>query len=456
MKLVTPVLEVNNSDGFEKDVLNRERFGKALTNLIASSTEELVISLDGHWGEGKTTFVKMWQGHLQERKIASIYIDAFEIDYTDDAFLSIASAITSYETQNSINVSSKNTDFKENAKKMGIHLFSWATKIAVKTTTLGIIDTADVDILKEGINKDIATDASNTLATFIDERLSSHSKEIELIKRFRLSLSKLPTTLKNNSSNRLVIIIDELDRCKPTFAVEILEKIKHLFSVKNITFVLVMHKQQLEEAIKCVYGNGIDASTYLQKFINIETFIPKKVSGEKGQFNTDIEAYIRQLIVLHDMASTEGMAIIDSLSPLAQHFSLSLRQLEKIFTNIAIIYSTLEENYPKIFEVIVFVSVVKLVDPGLFRRIQQRKISYEDLCKKLAIHEPIEKTRAERGLISVMYWVQLSLLSSSEYKDIDGNHPIRQLGSDLEKCPDVNRKDILPLHCQRLSMFFVN
>ena len=59
MKLVTPTLIVEDSDGFGKDILKRQEFGDALLNLVTRSTDELVISLDGKWGEGKTTFVKM-------------------------------------------------------------------------------------------------------------------------------------------------------------------------------------------------------------------------------------------------------------------------------------------------------------------------------------------------------------------------------------------------------------
>ena len=276
MKLVTPTLLVEDSDGFGKDILKRQEFGEALLNLVTRSTDELVISLDGKWGEGKTTFVKMWQGLLKEKGIPSIYIDAFKNDYTEDAFISIASAITSYVDQHSAN-SEKRTEFKEKAKKVGVRLLTWTAKIGIKAATLGIIKESDIDALSE-IGNEVAADTSETIADLVNERLNAHIKETEIIQSFRDSLSDVPTNLMNNSSGRLVIVIDELDRCRPSFALEILEKIKHLFSVKNVVFLLVMNKQQLEEAIKSVYGANIDAHTYLQKFINVETSIPKRVT----------------------------------------------------------------------------------------------------------------------------------------------------------------------------------
>ncbi|WP_051321564.1 KAP family P-loop NTPase fold protein [Chrysiogenes arsenatis] len=297
MKLVTPPLIVDDLDGFKKDALQRKAFGEALANLVVRSTDELVLSIDGKWGEGKTTFVKMWQGLLKEKGVPSIYIDAFQNDYTEDAFISIASAITSYVDQHSTEV--EKSRFKENAKKVGVRLLSWTAKVGIKAATLGVIKESDIDALT-AISEDVATSTSETIAKLVEERLNAHSQENKLIQSFRESLSEIPTTLAGNKSGRLVIIVDELDRCKPPFAVEVLEKIKHLFSVKNVVFVLVMHKEQLEEAIRCVYGNNIDAHTYLQKFINIETAIPKRVV-ERYRNGDDLEVYSKELLKLHEL-----------------------------------------------------------------------------------------------------------------------------------------------------------
>ena len=176
MKLVTPSLVVEDSDGFRNDVLQRQQFGDALSNLVTRSTDELVISLDGKWGEGKTTFVRMWQGLLKEKGIPSIYIDAFQNDYTEDAFISIASAITSYVDQHSAE-SQKNSAFKDKAKKVGVRLLSWTAKIGIKAATLGIIKDSDIEALSE-ISEDVASDTSETVSDLVRERLSAHGTKL--------------------------------------------------------------------------------------------------------------------------------------------------------------------------------------------------------------------------------------------------------------------------------------
>lgn len=451
MKLVTPPLVVKDSDGFRNDVLQRQQFGDALSNLVTRSTDELVISLDGKWGEGKTTFVKMWQGLLKEKGIPSIYIDAFQNDYTEDAFISIASAITSYVDQHSVEAQ-KSSEFKDKAKKVGVRLLSWTAKIGIKAATLGVIKESDIDALSE-IGEDVAADTSETIADLVKERLSAHGKEADLIRSFRGSLSDLPATLMDNSSGRLVIVIDELDRCKPSFAVEVLEKIKHLFSVKNVVFVLVMHKQQLEEAIRSVYGSNIDAHTYLQKFINIETFIPKRVSD---RYSNDIELYIKKLLQLHEITTWgDDRNIVDCLIPLAQHFNLSLRQLEKVFTNLAIIYSTSGENHLRLVPIIVFIAVVKVVNPNVFGNLLLGKISFSSLCEQIGLPGINEEEGGNRKLFWLMSWIRFSMLTELEYQGLDANDPIKRFQQSLWEY-SVDRERLLPIFCQKLSMFMVN
>jgi predicted KAP-like P-loop ATPase len=340
MKLVTPSLSIEIDDGFKNDVLRRRPFGEALANLVINSSGELVISLNGKWGEGKTTFIKMWQGLLKEKGIPSIYVDAFQNDYTDDAFISVAGAITAYLDKQPI-AEEKRQEFKDKAKKVGVRLLSWSAKVGIKAATLGAIKEADIEALS-AIGDDFAEDTSNVMADLIKQRLASHSDENAIIQSFKNSLSSLPQEMGEGGNKRFVIIIDELDRCRPSFAVEMLEKIKHLFSVENVVFLMVMHKEQLEEAIKCVYGANIDAHTYLQKFINLEATLPKKIID---RYENDLDSYIKRLLTLHGINMWgDEQRLQDYLLSLAKYFSLSLRQLEKVFTNLALIYGTSAEN----------------------------------------------------------------------------------------------------------------
>ncbi len=371
MRLVTPQINIGTTDGFRNDLLERKSFGESLLNLIKNTSDELVISLDGKWGEGKTTFTKMWQGLLLEEGVPNIYINAYESDYVEDAFIALASEITTYVDKNIEKDNlEKVEEFKTKAKKVGVQLLSWSAKVGVKAATLGAIKASDIEELGD-IKNDISKSTSNIIGSLIDEKLNNHQQEVETIQSFKTFLSELPKHLKSESNYPLVIIIDELDRCKPSYAVELLEKVKHFFSVQNVVFVLVMHKAQLEEAIKAVYGQNVDATTYLQKFINLETILPKRISGN---FKNDFKIYCKKLITLHELKVWgDEKVIVDCMSALAEHFNLSLRQLEKSFTNLSILYGTSGKKYLRIVPIMSFLSVVKVINSRLYKKIIEKE-----------------------------------------------------------------------------------
>lgn len=451
MRIVTPPLIVEEGDCFTKDILDRKEYGEALRNLVVHSSDALVISLDGQWGEGKTTFVKMWQGLLSESNIPNLYIDAFSSDYIDDAFITVASAITNY-AENNIPEENKEkvSELKEKSKKVGRQLLSWSARIGIKAATLGVIKASDIDELKN-IKGDLSKTASDLVGKFIEERISDHSKDIELIQSFRELLSELPSKLTSESEKPLVVIIDELDRCKPTFAVEIIEKIKHLFSVKNIVFLLVMNKMQLEESIKSIYGQNIDAHTYLQKFITIEAKLPKRTD----RYANDINKYTKKLIQLHELKEKEhGGSIFDSTNTLANHFNLSLRQIEKVFTNLAIFYGSNDGNHFTFLPVVVFLAVIKVIYPLLFDDILYERVSYSDVTEKLNMQNFEDEKKENSDLHWLMQFIRYGLLSEKEFNDLPEEDAIK--GFDQSQSGyNMSRGKIIPAYAQRLSMFTV-
>lgn len=81
-------------------------------------------------------------------------------------------------------------------------------------------------------------------------------------------------TRPEQRGNRLVIFIDELDRCNPAFAIKLLERIKHYFSNSRITFVFSVNVAELQHAIRSHYGSEFDASRYLDRFFDLRIDLP--------------------------------------------------------------------------------------------------------------------------------------------------------------------------------------
>ena len=126
--------------------------------------------------------------------------------------------------------------------------------------------------------KDTASDASRSRkassknASKKPKKIAKRSRHFE---RASASWPELGGPTEPKGRRPLVFIIDELDRCRPPFALNVLERVKHLFSVENVCFVLVAHLPQLEAVVKGSYGLGVDARTYLEKFFQLQVTLPE-------------------------------------------------------------------------------------------------------------------------------------------------------------------------------------
>ena len=143
---------------------------------------------------------------------------------------------------------------------------------------------------------------------------------------------------KNITGPNLVIFVDELDRCRPTFAVQLLERIKHFFDIPNIVFVLSLDKKQIEACIKAVYGAEIDATEYLRRFFNLEFGIP----------HVDTESYIDSLITRFDLdpifnershskIKYDRAHFVEYMNALANAMEMPLRAIERCITRLRIV-----------------------------------------------------------------------------------------------------------------------
>ncbi len=454
MKLIVPPLIISEDEGFEQDLFGRKAFGQSLKNVIINSDDALVISLDGMWGEGKSTFVRMWQGILKEDGIPNIYIDAFSNDYVDNAFISVASAINSYIESNAKDSSSVNVSrYKEKAKQIGVKLLSLGTKIGVKAITLGALENSDIELVKS-LGDDISSNSSDFVSDLIEQKLSSHSADVQSFELFRKLLSELPNEIEGNDGKPLVIIIDELDRCRPSYAVDFIEKIKHFFSVKNVVFLLVMHKQQLEVAVKSIYGSEIDAHSYLQKFINIETSLPKSTDLHGI---TNIDKYCNYLINAHEIAHPRinSESFQRYILALATYYNLSLRQLEKVYTNISIFAASSNNNTLLVPPLLSFLAVIKVIKPDIYAKLDKQKLSYSQLVSSSELPDYDAANNLDKRLATILELLQFSLLTQDEYSKIPLDEHIHQNRGILYEY-SIDRHELLPFFIEKLNLFSVS
>ena len=124
-------------------------------------------------------------------------------------------------------------------------------------------------------------------------------KEIKTAEEIRDTVKQILNEVVVESAQKLVVFIDELDRCKPSYAVEMLERIKHYFDDERLIFVASVNKEQLVHTISNYYGDAFDATGYLNKFFDINIYLPEipKYLKENSILKTNNEQYFVRRIV---------------------------------------------------------------------------------------------------------------------------------------------------------------
>lgn len=255
-------LEIPNKTPFSNCKLEREKYAKVLTNIIENYPKGFVLAINNKWGTGKTTFVKMWEQTLKNAEYKTIYFNAWENDFENNPLIAFIGELQI------INQKRKAT-FNKVVKNAALISKNVAPAILKAILNKYIDSETFVEAL---------SDTSKSILEIFEEDIKEYSKRKKSIFDFKKSLTEFIAA--ESSGKPLIFIIDELDRCRPNYAVLLLEQIKHLFSVPNIVFILSIDKIQLGNAICGVYGSEkIDTNEYLRRFIDIEYSIPEPESG---------------------------------------------------------------------------------------------------------------------------------------------------------------------------------
>ncbi len=271
MRFSNPVLEIDPKNPFAEDKLDREKICETLTQLVSGISEPFVLSVDAPWGEGKTTFLNMWKASYQQGDGIVIPFNAWETDFSDNALVALLGELDSgiKAICKEHGIDDKATKLFESAKHAGTQLVGLTLNTLVKSSTGGYIDPSRIlsDLkdgkasLSEKLKSDVVADYQNTK---------------KAIAMFRTELEKLAKELSaaGNDNRSVVICIDELDRCRPTYAVKMLETVKHLFSVPGIVFIIAIDREQVCSSVRVLYGEGCDADGYLQRFFDLNLNLP--------------------------------------------------------------------------------------------------------------------------------------------------------------------------------------
>lgn len=368
-------LEVPAENPFRHDALDRKPLVEFLSSLVKRLNGPFVMALDSPWGTGKTTLVRMLMADLQGKGFQCTYFNAWKVDYVTDPLVALVSSIDRID----LGTEEAGSNFKSHlktVKKVTTLVAKRGLMAATKALTFGALD------IEEEYEAAASELASDTVGDIVD----AFNQESELLEKFRAELeaavAQLPAAGKEPN---LVFFIDELDRCRPTFAIELLERIKHLFDIPNIVFVLSIDKQQLEASTAAVYGSAINAPEYLRRFIDLEYGIPAAQS--KRFTETLIKRFGLDQIFAQRTGSTtayDRSNFIDFFTLLANAVGLSLRARERCITRLRVVMDQTPSNHHLDPILVALLIILRSNKSELFTRVISGEAPAETVMEFLA------------------------------------------------------------------------
>ena len=234
---------ISSNDPWSDDLLSRKDVADRLTGVVKTQSAPLTVSLHGQWGTGKTFLLKRWQKSLESSGYQAVYFNAWEDDFCDEPLLSIVGQLADH--------------FKEPG------LRRIARQIA--QTAMPLITENALGLAKATLGVTLKVDKKEKNKTLLDRYL----EQTEIKRKFKSELASLSATIVRRTQHPLVFIVDELDRCRPTFAIELLEQVKHIFDIPSIVFVFGINRDELAKSFASVYGE-INTDIYLRRFFDFE------------------------------------------------------------------------------------------------------------------------------------------------------------------------------------------
>lgn len=418
----------------DKCALKNKNYGEYLASYISNQQQELVLNLNASWGSGKTHFLKQLYTHLlngnnnpDRDAQATVYINAWSSDFTNDPLLVLVTELVEqlHKIHEGYDKLSDNLykNFGEYSKK--------AWNFAVSAGTGFIVNQTDIDgsaALGVAENFKVGEDKPS-IGKSLSEGYKMQSKAIKDTRNCLEQYAEQLQDVDSPNSRKVYILIDELDRCRPTYAIEVLETIKHFFNIPNFVFVVATDTKQLSHSIKAVYGAGFDGNEYLTRFFNRTATLPEpdpslfieSILSKYKVKGVSLQDTIRKSNLFPDLdgdARSFNVLLSNYIAYIYKLYGFTLRRIEQLIAKFhSIIVYELEKNPKVIFD---FYMVLTLLaehsNPDLDEIYQKRKVEGGRESIEASHDDPINKFGQSMRLIKCLDYVSKARISKSHFE----------------------------------------
>lgn len=405
-------LQTGESVTFADDLLNREPVAEVLLRTLGGSDTPISIMLNAPWGAGKTTFVKMLIDRLHKNGSPVVYVDAFANDFAEDPFLVVVEHILAI-CPDPIADGLAGQEFRKSAARFAARVAKATGRFAVRAAvgSLGL----DGNAVGEAASTTLAEfgseqvdDAAAVIEADLLRRLEQSRSTAQFVKDFKQRLRALaaelsPSNVSDPDGFPLLIIVDELDRCRPDFAVEMLERTKHLLDVSGVAFVFSVNRDALCASIRGAYGESYDAHEYLFKFFNAVLRLPPP-SPSSDQSHQ----YARSLLSTSTFKDSVDEYTQNVFCLAAHALGLELRQIEVVGRVLLAGLSETVAEHKDLRAALVLLAMIECRDRSLFCAIRDRSIDPSEFISRM---QPILDLQSKAKILSVPIHTLVVLLA---------------------------------------------
>ncbi|WP_421257725.1 KAP family P-loop NTPase fold protein [Aeromonas sp. 600886] len=355
------------------DRLERARYAEFLTNYLAAEGKQrnYVLNLNAEWGAGKTWFIKRWYMELKAY-YPTVYIDAWQQDFSDDPLLTVISSIIDQLKM----IAGKENPIPEGMRQRLLGLFKVGGKLALKAA-----------IKKAGLEEDDFSLEGDDANLLVDALCNNQKERYESIQYLKQEIRQWVEGAVGLSEGELdypaFILIDELDRCRPSYAVEMLETIKHIFDIPRVVFVLATDTEQLQHSVKAIYGEGFNAQHYLSRFFH-RRFI----------LNSDsLKNFIENELVLLSVnmdgiwpCFKKNASLTDFVTMMFEHFSLNLRLTTLVLDRLKIVLLSYSDERELNLPLLLFLISLNEVDTNFYSDVVNFRLDVDEFKLKINMY----------------------------------------------------------------------
>lgn len=251
---------IEDVDVWSDDLMDRKPSADFLTAYLLNNPHVKVLNVNSQWGAGKSFFLERWAKMLSESHVC-VRFNAWETDYSAEPLVAL---ITCMESQLTDPLAVETTGVGKAIIDKGSILIKKAAPLIVK----GLVKKFSGVELDELLVSGAEDTVDNVVGALIEDQANTKNN----VDEFKVEVHR---RLKQAADNRglespAFIFIDELDRCRPTYAIELLERIKHFFELEGCRFIIASDSVQLAHSIRAVYGAGFSSERYLNRFFDAE------------------------------------------------------------------------------------------------------------------------------------------------------------------------------------------